>query len=1088
MTPVVGQPYELVCDEEAPIQGIRYLLGLGRDAAISPVVVRLGTTRGTNALLTRTGARTALVTTRGFGDVLRIGYQNRPRLFDLAIRKPDPLFSAVVEIDERIAADGTVLKAPNPEAVRAQLAALRGQAIESLAVCLLHAYVHPEHEQLIGRIARELGFSEISLSSRVAPLVKIVSRGDTTVVDAYLNPVLRAYIDGLRKALGPGRLQILTSAGGLVDADSFVGKDSILSGPAGGVIGFSQVAQAAGFQRAIGFDMGGTSTDVSRFDGGYQREYETEKAGVRIVAPMMAIETVAAGGGSVCRFDGVKLMVGPESAAADPGPACYGRGGPLAVTDMNLYQGKILAEHFPFPLDRRVVDGQLQALCREIARATGRRYGPHELADGFLRVANAKMVQAIRTISIAKGADPRQYVLVAFGGAAGQHACAVARELGIRQVLCSPDAGVLSAYGIGMADVVRHRVAGVYQPYSEAALADLEAAFQRLAGEACDEVVQEGFARHQVEVHRLLDLRYRGFDSYLTIPEPGDCPNFRVSRAPTEGWSGTVPFRASGSYAQAYVAEHKKLYGYAHEGRALEIVAARVEAIARAGCQLAPSCPAASRAAAPMQTVETWFDAQPHPTGVFVRDAVRPGDTLCGPAILCEPTSTTVVDPGWQGEVLTGGDLLLTDVSECTPQRTPHALREETTDSDPVMLEVFNNHFMGIAEQMGVTLRNTATSVNVKERLDFSCALFTPGGDLVVNAPHIPVHLGAMGETVRQVLAQNPVIRPGDVFVTNDPYRGGSHLPDVTVVTPLHDPRTGQLLFFTASRAHHAEIGGKTPGSMPPFSTNLAEEGVVIQNLKLVNAGRPRFDLLEAALLSGPCPTRNLHNNLSDVAAQVAANRQGAQDLLRLIDRYSWDIVERLHAPHPTGGGAEDAGCPSPAARWPLPLRRPPRRWLAHRRDDHHLGGRGLSQFSSQRKWDCPLPRCGRGAGREGHHRLHRHGPRAARQSECQPGHRHGRRHVLPPLPDPGRHPLEPGRVGPDPARVARVPVEPAGRAVARAMSGRRRWQCRDVATHCQRNPRCIGDCCRQPRNHEQPPVRQGLSRFLSRQKWDCPF
>ncbi len=478
--------------------------------------------------------------------------------------------------------------------------------------------------------------------------------------------------------LGAGQLQILTSAGGLVEADSFVGKDSILSGPAGGVIGFSKVAQAAGFQRAIGFDMGGTSTDVSRFEGGYQREYETEKAGVRIVAPMMAIETVASGGGSICRFDGVKLTVGPASAAADPGPACYGRGGPLAVTDMNFYQGKILAAHFPFPLDRPVVESRLQAICREIAQAAGRDYEPHELADGFLRVANTKMVQAIRTISIAKGADPRQYLLVAFGGAAGQHACAVARELGIRQVLCSPDAGVLSAYGIGMADVVRHRVAGVYQPYSVSALAELEPTFRQLAEEACAEIVQEGYPRERIEVRRFLDLRYRGFDSYLTIPQPdaGSDAVFQkkivvqASRLPDAAETAApqnTTVHVNSDYARAYVAEHQKLYGYVHEGRALEIVAARVEAVAGAGSRLAPSLPAAHREAQPARTVETWFEARPHQTGVFLRESIRAGDVIDGPAILCEPTSTTVVDPGWQGEVLSGGDLLLTDTCRSAP-------------------------------------------------------------------------------------------------------------------------------------------------------------------------------------------------------------------------------------------------------------------------------------------------------------------------------------------------------------------------------------------------------------------------------------
>ena len=858
-----GQSYELVCDEEAPIQGIRYLLGLGREAAFPPLQVRLGTTRGTNALITRRGARTALVTTAGFGDILRIGYQNRPKLFELAIRKPEALFTAAVEIDERIAADGRILRSPDAEVVRAQLAAMREQEIESLAVCLMHAYAHPQHEELIGRIAQELGFAEVSLSHRVAPLVKIVSRGDTTVVDAYLNPVLRSYVAGLRRTIGGGQLQILTSAGGLVAADRFVGKDSILSGPAGGVIGFSHVARAAGFERAIGFDMGGTSTDVSRFDGCYQREYETEKGGVRVVAPMMAIETVAAGGGSVCRFDGVKLAVGPDSAGADPGPACYARGGPLAVTDMNFYQGKILADHFPFPLDQATVRRRLQAMCDEIALATGRPYQPHELADGFLCIANANMVKAIRSVSIAKGADPREYVLVAFGGAAGQHACAVARELAVRQIICPPDAGVLSAYGIGLADVARHRVTGVYRPYSEAALAELEALLGNLAGEAREEVVAEGVAADQVEVQRSLDLRYRGLDACLTIAEPP----------------------AGGNYADSYVAEHKKLYGYVHEGRPLEIVAARVEVVGRTGRRPTPSRHVATHEAAASQIVETWFDGRPQPTQVFLRAGLQPGSLLRGPAILCEAGATVIVDPGWEGEVLSAGELLLTD-------RSGTLAGGVSAQSDPVMLEVFNNQFAAIAEQMGVVLRNTATSVNIKERLDFSCALFTPSGDLVVNAPHIPVHLGAMAETVRHILADNPDLQPGDVFLTNDPYRGGSHLPDLTVVTPVHDRAGKRLLFFTASRAHHAEIGGITPGSMPPWSKNLAEEGVLVGNFKVVAAGRSRFDTLRALLLSGPYPTRNVDDNLADIAAQIAANHQGAGDLLALMERYSTPIVE----------------------------------------------------------------------------------------------------------------------------------------------------------------------------------------------------
>ncbi len=515
--PAVGQAYELFCDAEAPLVAIRYLLGLPLAEPVPAVAVRLGTTRGTNALITRRGAKTALVTTRGFGDILTIGYQNRPRLFDLAIRKPPPLFAAVIEIDERTDAEGNVLQAPDRARVRRQLAELKQQGIESLAICLLHGFVRADHEELLAEIAREVGFDEVSVSSRIAPLVKIVSRGDTTVMDAYLNPLLRRYVRGLRDELKGSSLRILTSAGGLVDAEQFVGKDSILSGPAGGVVGFSRVAQAAGFQRAIGFDMGGTSTDVSRFDGRYELEFETEKSGVRVVAPMMAIETVAAGGGSICRFDGVKLVVGPDSAGADPGPACYGRGGPLTITDVNFLFGKILPERFPFPLDRAAAEARLAELIDEIERATARRYAPLELADGLARVANANMAKAIGSISVAKGCDPRDYVLVPFGGAAGQHACAVARELGIPRILHHPHAGLLSAYGIGLADVERHRVAGLYQTLCPAVLADAEPVFQRLEQEALEGVLAEGIARQRITVSRWLELRYRGLEASLSV-------------------------------------------------------------------------------------------------------------------------------------------------------------------------------------------------------------------------------------------------------------------------------------------------------------------------------------------------------------------------------------------------------------------------------------------------------------------------------------------------------------------------------------------------------------------------------------------
>lgn len=858
-----GVRYELASDEEAPLLAIRLVLGLARREPIPPLVVKLGTTRGTNALLTRSGARTAFVTTRGFGDVLLIGNQDRPRLFDLAIEKPSPLFEQVVEIDERLDASGRVLCPPCPETVRAQLRRVREAGIESLAICLMHSFANPSHEQLVEQVAREVGFTEISTSSRLSPLIKIVSRGDTTVADGYLNPVLRAYVERLHESLGTGQLKLMTSAGGLVDAGRFVGKDSILSGPAGGVIGFSRVALRAGFGKSIGFDMGGTSTDVSRFDGTLEREFETQKAGVRIVAPMLAVETVAAGGGSICDFDGVKLVVGPASAGADPGPASYGRGGPLTVTDLNLFLGKLPAERFPFPLDRPAVAARLESLCQRIADSpTGRNFTALELAQGFIEVANANMARALRKISVAKGYDPAEYVLVTFGGAGAQHACAVAGALGIRQVLVHPHAGVLSAYGIGLADVRRFRERAVLEPYSAATLAALEPLFLEMEADGRREVLADGVTEANVEPPlRSLDLRYQGVESTMNVVRPPD-----------------------GDFAVRYGQLHEQLYGYRREGRPLEVVAARVEVVGTMPEPPDPAVEPVPRRPAPSRTTESWFDGQARATAVFLREEIHPGDEFDGPAIVCEPTSTVVVDPGFRATVLSRGELLIAELSSARPKAV-------STKADPVQLEIFNNLFASIAEQMGITLQRTAVSTNVKERLDFSCAVFSAAGDLVVNAPHIPVHLGAMSETVKHVLADNPELAPGDVFVTNDPYRGGSHLPDVTVVTPVHHPTTGRLLFVTASRAHHAEIGGTVPGSMPPFSKRLGEEGVLISNFKLVESGRTREEDLRRLLLSGPYPTRNVGDNLADVAAQVAANALGVRQLRELVDRYSLPVV-----------------------------------------------------------------------------------------------------------------------------------------------------------------------------------------------------
>ncbi|MCI0358402.1 MAG: hydantoinase B/oxoprolinase family protein, partial [Planctomycetaceae bacterium] len=828
-----GQGYELISPEEAPILAIRLFLGLRLDQPIPPCAVRLGTTRGTNALLTRQGARTGFVTTRGHGDVLKIGYQNRPKLFELAIKKPEPLFADVAEINERIAADGTILQPLDADQARGELQRLKAAGIESLAICLLNAYANPIHEHALEHIARDVGFQEISVSTRVSPLMKLVPRGDTTVVDAYLNPVLRSYVQRLGASLPGSDLRLMTSAGGLVVADGFTGKDSILSGPAGGVVGFSRVAEAAGFGKAIGFDMGGTSTDVSRFDDRFEYEYETQKAGVRIVAPMLAIETVAAGGGSICRWDGVKLVVGPESAGADPGPACYGRGGPLTITDCNFYLGRILPEHFPFPLDRAAVERRLAEVAEQVRQSSptlrvGQTAPPHSpssepfagptsaphlahtehgptLAAGFVRIANANMAQAIRSISLAKGYDPREYVLVAFGAAGPQHACEVAAELGIRRILVHPDASVLSALGMGVADVAKHRTSGVYKMLDADLLPELAAMFDRLAGEAEAELQTEGFAAGRASIVRSLDLRYRGTDAALTIVEPLDA-----------------------NYRSAFAAEHRRLYGYVCDEREVEVVAARVEVTARAAWPLPQSTSTTSQPTVIEATLPLWSGGRILRASVILRDRLPPGSLVHGPAIIVEPLTTTMLDTGWQGEVMSGGELLLTAIAASTqgvdahhspaesPSPTPDS-RLPTPDSapDPVLLEVLSNHFTAIATQMGITLRNTATSVNVKERLDFSCAIFTADGDLVVNAPHIPVHLGAMGETVKRIIADNPDMQSGDVYVTNDPYRGGSHLPDVTLVTPVYSA-AGRRLFFTANRAHHAEIGGITPGSMPP--------------------------------------------------------------------------------------------------------------------------------------------------------------------------------------------------------------------------------------------------------------------------------
>ncbi|MAT69777.1 MAG: hydantoinase [Planctomycetaceae bacterium] len=854
-----GARYELHCGLGSPIVGIRWLLGLPLSEPVPPVRLRLGTTRGTNALLTRTGARTALATTRGFGDLPEIGYQNRPRLFDLTVRKSPPLAERVVEIHERVAADGTVLAALDEAAVRRQLDELRAAGIESLAICLLHADLYPTHEIAVERIAREVGFHEVSRSSEVAPLVKLVSRGDTTAVDAYLNPVLREYLAGLARELPGSEIRVMTSAGGLATPASFRGHQSVLSGPSGGVVGCARVATTAGCPRAIGFDMGGTSTDVSRYDGQFEYEYETEKAGVRLVSPTLAIDTVAAGGGSICSFDGVKLVVGPASAGADPGPACYGRGGPLTVTDLNVRLGRVVAERFPFALDQSAIEQRLSEVAAEVAAATGETLALDELAAGFLRIANANMARAIHNVTVAKGHEPTEYALVAFGGAAGQHACAVADELGIRRVLDHPDASLLSAYGIGLADVSRHAATGLSRRAEDLKAGELEAAFAELESEQRAAFAEEGFPAAHLQVHRSLDVRYVGVDATLTIPFASD---------------------DGGDWQQRFGRAHRREYGYEHAGRPLEVAAVRIEVVAASGATLPDSQRVPRTAAQPSGTQTVRYASGPAATPVYDRAGLQPGAAIKGPALVVGPHSTLAIDPVWQGEVLTGGEVLLCRDDDSTAADTAIATPEA------VLLEVFNNLLAGIAERMGHTLRRTAGSVNVKERLDYSCAVFNAAGELAANAPHVPVHLGGMGATVRALIADNPDIRPGDVFLTNDPYRGGSHLPDLTVAMPVHDEADGQLLFWTACRAHHAEIGGVRPGSMPPRATTLAEEGVVISNFLLVRDGVSREAELRELLITAAHPTRAVEDNLADVRAQLAAVQLGAAGLRDLVVKY----------------------------------------------------------------------------------------------------------------------------------------------------------------------------------------------------------
>ncbi len=869
---------------DAALHGIREALGLDRDARIPAEqvdCVRMGTTVATNALLERQGSRTLLAITRGFHDQLRIGYQNRPKTFARRIELPELLYDCAIEIDERVSSDGEVLTPLDERGARRALRAAFDQGFRGLAIVFMHAYRFAEHERRVAAIARAIGFTQVSVSHEVSPLMKLVGRGDTTVVDAYLSPILRRYVDRVSSELDGIRLLFMQSNGGLVDARFFQGKDSILSGPAGGVVGGVQVSKAAGFDRVIGFDMGGTSTDVWHYDGEYERTFDSEVAGVRMRAPMMYIHTVAAGGGSILRFDGARFRVGPDSAGADPGPACYRRGGPLAVTDANLMVGKIAPRHFPkvfgaegdLPLDADVVRAKFARLAREIEHATGDRRTPEQVAHGFLTIAVANMANAIRRISVSRGYDVSRYTLCCFGGAAGQHACLVADALGMNRVFIHPHAGVLSAYGMGLADLRMLREQAVEAPLADEHVGSLAELANQLEAAARKELVQQGVVAAQVHAIRRAHVRYRGTDTPLVID------------------LGT---RAD--MAAAFEAAHQQRFGFIDPDKPLIVEAVSVEAVGESGMSAVnrqAAQPAPARVATPaaldrvsLYTVNAGHDGEGSVEApVYRREGLSEGARVTGPAMIIEANSTIIVEPGWQAE-LAHGNLVLT--------RTEPLARKAAvgTEVDPVMLEIFNNLFMSIAEQMGEALAKTAHSVNIKERLDFSCAIFDRGGGLVANAPHIPVHLGSMGESVQSIIAgRGTAMKPGDAFVMNAPYNGGTHLPDITVIAPVFSLAGEEVLFYVAARGHHADIGGITPGSMPPTSTRIEEEGILIDDFQLVESGRFREGALRALLVSGPYPARNPEQNIADLKAQVAACERGARELRKMVAHFGLDTV-----------------------------------------------------------------------------------------------------------------------------------------------------------------------------------------------------
>ncbi len=865
---------------DAAIQGIRDLLGVARDEPLPAArigAVKMGTTVATNALLERRGEPTLLLVTRGFRDALRIGYQTRPELFALDIELPEMLYSQVLEVDERIGAHGELIRPLDEVSTRAGLQAAHDRGLRSLAVLFMHSYRYPAHERRVAEMAREIGFSQISISSQVSPLMKLVSRGDTTVVDAYLSPILRRYVEQVAGELNGmqeagGRLLFMQSNGGLTDAYRFQGKDAILSGPAGGVVGMVRTAEAAGFDKLIGFDMGGTSTDVSHYAGEYERAFETQVAGVRLRAPMMLIHTVAAGGGSMLQFDGARFRVGPESAGANPGPACYRNGGPLTVTDCNVMLGKLQADHFPRvfgpradqPLDRAVVRERFRQLTEQINQATGDERTPEQVAEGFLAIAVVNMANAIKRISVQRGYDVSEYTLCCFGGAGGQHACLVADSLGMQRVYLHPHAGVLSAFGMGLAERRLMRDQAVEARLQASLMPELVAGLERMEADGMAEMRAQGVRAGAIRCERKLHLRYQGSDTALLVP-----------------FAGLAEIQ--NSFEQA----HRQRFGFISPEKPLVVEAIQVEVIGAAEQPaLVSGTPAGQGELKALSIHPTVMNGATVDTAFYARDTLPVDRPVQGPAVVVEQTGTIVVEPGWQA-ILTRENNILLERYQPLPTRVAIG-----TQVDPVMLEIFNNLFMSIAEQMGMVLENTAASVNIKERLDFSCAVFDQQGDLIANAPHMPVHLGSMSESIKTVIRERVgSMQPGDAYLLNDPYNGGTHLPDVTLIKPVFDPDGKAVIFYVASRGHHADIGGTTPGSMPPDSTSVAEEGILIDNIKLVDRGRFCEQEIRALLASGPWPARNIDTNVADFQAQLAACEKGVQELMRMVEHFGLKVV-----------------------------------------------------------------------------------------------------------------------------------------------------------------------------------------------------